>query len=397
MTAYADRWFITETVTDQLGDGVRVYDTANNVYEARERNGAGIRIYTEEGETGTSAWQVTVRKPFTGTFSVDDAEDAYTTFWTLGSRLESAYGSDLSMDQDRFMERYDAGRSIRVEDMDTSLFLNHEHGVEFPETSFRRPSVSNSLLYAPSVGAGAEVIALGSIEIGMLYTGGLLATYGASLVPYSAEKVANHRKQKKLQQPDALDDDLYTRINERNRLKACKDRHAPQEVELDPGVYALQQPTLDQEHEERLHELNDQDLDETLETLLDIQFHDYDRLRGVLVTAEEDTYRDAAAFATAATAETPFEAYRAGTDPNVPEKPSVYRDRDLFSELIAETTIDDDYIEPGESHVVSGGVKLIRDALEREETAGAVDEFIAEAYPCALDEIGIELLGGDTE
>lgn len=366
MTDVAGRFFVGEEITDALGSGLRIHNDTDAVYEAREQPDAGIRLYTA---ADTGEWLVTVRKPFA------DTNEAYSRFRETGDAVEEFYDTVLPMEQDEFNYRKENGQKISLSDYPWHVSVNWKHDVDFPEKRlFKIPYYFMPMSYSFGEGAGFVVgTALHQPELAPIaYLGGALLPFAGWAGPKGGEIYRNRRTREKIQQVDALEDEVFAHVNELHRLE---------------GLREVQEHTnyIGDDKEERQHELEKQQPRDELETLMNIQFHEFDRLKGVTATTIEPTYEDAVTFAAVTT----------GVDPSqVPdETPSIYQDADVYRQLLAETTAESDVDEA--TYLVPAGKELIRTALAK-NTSVAINTYLETHHGDVLDEVGIDYaIGGD--
>lgn len=367
-----DVFFVTAAV-DNWGRGFRIYDNEENVYEARHLGEADVRLYTHG-----DVWETCIRKRFYDTDKpgrvgrirnrLFGPDPAYTVFRDTADNLETFYGIDLRMDQDEFDHWKKEDNEIAVSDINKTVSVNWEHEIDFPQKYFAK--VPYYLMPMGGIyGEGGRAIT----ELSNHPELGAIAFAAAGLFPLAgwagpkgAEIYVNRRNKKRIQTVDALEDDVFSRINEQNRLEALRD---------------IQEYTnfLGDEKEERHRELRNQKLYDELKTLMGIQFHEFNHLKGVIATTSAETYEDAATFA----------AVAAGDDPEqVPDKaPSIYQECDVFQELLDEMTVESDVDDT--MYLVPAGKTVIRKAVSA-DTTHEIDMLLEREYSEPLDNVGID-------
>lgn len=316
--------FHAEHVTDELGEGVRLYTAADDIYEMRADDGVETRIYREE-----ETWCVKVREPVP-----DDLEAAYEVFRDTAHRIGDAYGWDVTVPAYDFM---DGDHRLDLEPVELSGSLRYRQerqidlSIDVPKK--RRHSVLASLGsltiweglgggIGAAVGGGLGLVAGVPVEGAMLGSavgggGGSFMwlvdqedtyrkgnpeapTYG---IREDIRERARRKKEEAMREADELEEGaIIERVNERNRLNA--------EINT----------VEDFGQAERLKDLQEEAVGETFDALMAAHFNQFHQWDGVIADVEVDAYADAYRFA-ASVAETRQEAV---------ERPSIYTDRDAF-------------------------------------------------------------------
>lgn len=339
--------YYREPVQDELGDGLRILTSHDDVYEARAAEDIETRIYSD-GEQ----WQAKVQNPVT------DMEEAYDRVVASVNSINDLGDAGLAVDPEVFLEGVDR--------YDTFGLEGNGFTVKYRETGegLEATGLSDGAQIAYFLGgwgsyAGAG--ATGGFAVGgppgalVGGLGGAAAYYLEALFNADAgdldlEKVAENKSRSPMMLPYRGIRSAKNRVrNWRHRRSQRKAQEQYQQPELLNDVNELhcilsrmQQNNTIQGHEQR-DRLKDKDPDETLEAALNIAFHRFEEQPGVTATGTFELYDDAAAFmATLTDTDTPT------TRPSIYTRPDAFKT--IFERCVEYDLTDDQQILTQNAH-----------------------------------------------
>ncbi|MDY6777652.1 MAG: hypothetical protein SVU32_03235 [Candidatus Nanohaloarchaea archaeon] len=338
--------YAVEPFEDELGEGVRIYDSADRLYEARDHGAWESRIYSDDG-----GWRVAVGIE-------EDQEQVTSRLKAAASRIEEEYGVDFVPSLDAIDGEVEEGRiksRHAGEPFDGCIELSSGRGrVDTEEIEADLPRPDSLLPYWVGYGAGYAVgeTALpgvgGFVAAVAMGLGSEVATKGGS---FAAEHIINRRRRSKYRDIDILDDDEhFEQISELNRLE---DR----EWGFETG--------LTEQEQERLDELREEDVKEDHSVRMHLHFRSFTDRDGYHFHTEEGTYDDAVAMVEAVL----------GREMNVGARPSIYSDAEAFGTVF-------ERLDP------VGREDLAANVIEREEVPENIMSFLNESYPEVVEEAG---------
>jgi hypothetical protein len=316
-----------ERVRGDLGDGVRLYNSDDTVYELRVEDGLpliGDTVETRLYQDG-NRWQAKLRIPET------DLEDAYDHVLELSERIEEEYGFDPSMPVRLFNDgiRHDIGDEIDGQFRFNDASMD-EYGKEYSERHLEGEEllamgggvgylgsglvgggVAGSLLGPPGTVAGAVLGAAGGLGAWVWDMNGAQEGKNTpiNLVSKAPGKTIGAIKKRQKE-------------NERSG-KPLKDMNFLEQLNEKRHIEPDYQDARDWDLRERYEALEEKDLEDRFDTAMDATFHRLEQAPGLHLTASFDDYGEALDFlATAQGAEAPE------TD-----TPSVYDNPDAFSQI----------------------------------------------------------------
>lgn len=363
---------------DGPGTGVRLVDANDTLYELRDLGGAqaglldGVqaRIYGDE-DTGFTA---KIRKP------VESDDLAFSEMGLLASAIEDEYDVDIQPDVEAFYDRVlERGACHTRRSGQHTLRYNPEPRVDSLPSTDPDEDWANLATLASVVGFGGAGIggALGAIpELGIAvgigglgYTMWELAGFDGK-VPSPAVSLTRRYKRRKLEEHKAGEHLTADLIQELNGLTLQKNA-VEDKLYTDTGYEDLEDVERKKALEQDRRAILDDATWDRFQQQLDINFTDFHELDGITATYECGSYAGAANFVSTVTGRTVSA-----------ERPSLYTDPDLFSDIMELLPEDDQ-------------VTVLRNIL----TAGAADEVkaVAEEYDDLLQAAGREAALHDTD
>lgn len=365
-------------VEDGMGDGFRVYTSHDDVYEARQVDGAEVRVYPED-----TGWWMKVRCPV-------EEDDAYDLIQETFDAIAEETGTRPSLTIGEFHEGVERGHVSREADGYTVHYRGeHDYDLDIPTSRIATVAGSTAGVGAWTVGGGAAVGAgLGALgaAVGLLAGGppgaigfgSFMAAVGGGagglaggvtgvldvkdgvvqrrsydslsrgLVERFNRPFRKRRERKRVSR--GVENSLLDRVNDKRALDAYM---ASEGVDYDP------------ERAERHSELEDAGLEEALEEVWTIQFTDFEKGEGVSVTKRYDTYEEAVG------------AVERHVDADAAVgRPSIYRDAEALDTVL-------DALPEEDVRVVVGN------ALEQ-DTSETVDDLLDSEYDSLVAEVGPE-------
>lgn len=311
--------YYIESISDGLGDGLRILTTYDEVYEARDGTEWETRIYRND-----DAWQITSRYPDT------DVEKAYDRFIQVSEAINDRDGADLDMEPSVFLDQAKTDGFIQSQQDGYKL----KYRTEQDEVNFDNPSILNPVGgvagYVAAGTAAGSTLGPEGLAIGGL-TGALAGAADFTLSAGNATKLEKNAERPRT--PIALGYRTMRTVkgkmqNWRESRRIQKQMNQYRQPDLFNAVNELHciESRMNQnrtvEGHERRDQLQEGTPDNTLSTAMDMAFYRFDEHPGVTVTSTFDTYHDAADFLAAVT----------GSD--APEtQPSIYVDEDAFTAL----------------------------------------------------------------
>ncbi|MDY6778270.1 MAG: hypothetical protein SVU32_06380 [Candidatus Nanohaloarchaea archaeon] len=386
MSVPETRLYGLERFEDDLSQGYRLFDTTDQVWEARDHGTAESRIY--EDRFGT--WYAAVRTPET------DDEAAWEDFSSLAERIEEEYKIDLSLNQREFHRLIEGRRSAPERD-DTTLTYNDESMIDLPtndldrtlglvllEASYFAKGTGSGLTLGTTAGAatgflagspGGPAGAAAGAALGGLF-GGTIGTVGAvkkriddQFEPYGFVSEKNREKKKRqwtekvnewrekwIRRKDTPDEDLLEDINRRNTLQ-----------------YILKKSAYDRELNQELDELEERDLDRQRELLMDITFHEFDGHPGVIASRRAETYEEAVTFVQTCL----------DTGSGTPDKPTLYRSEDAFQQIFDHLVHED--------RLTNDAERLVKNLYHEDRADQTIMDWVSDRYDLT-DSLEQELL-----
>lgn len=373
--------FYTEPVQDALGGGKRLYTTADDVFEIRVQDAYESRLYP-----GVDGWYGKVR------FLVDEDEDAFEQLVDVAEIVETEYGATLDINNIAFYEHVKDERSYTTTTGNSAVkaVYNADHRINIPlSPQIRKKAVRRGTLRggaknvaAPSIagiGIGGFVGAIAGAAggpPGLVVGAGIgtaLGSGAASLigVNWTRKELEEYKQgdpskpnwvapaiERQLERYDGNVQDLVEQsgsfleqVNERNMLN--------QQLAENKTLY-------DTDKLERREELNEKNLDEQMKDIFDVQFYKIDKLQGVVVSGQQDTYQDAIQFVGDITA-APID--------DAPTRPSVFHNPDA--------------VEYMSEYLVESAREQFLDNAWKADTTNEVDAALSEHFP-ELDECWLE-------
>lgn len=313
-----DRYIVPASIDDGLGTGVRLHTSEDEVYEAREVDGAAVRVYGQNED-----WGVLLNIPRTG------MREGYDTFDTVAERLENAYDEDLITPSATFLDSVKAKGGISVDSGPITLQYRSEDGADADEDELELPGPEEAVPGYAVVGAGTgaaagattfgsagpEAALLGAAlgGVGGAFGGALSAFNEPALHPYSPigtlqkanRRLQAYRDRRRTDFGRLGESELWQEFNEKRRLDA------------------VQETARDMETTLRYDELRDDGVEEDVERLMDHHFQDIAKRPGVTVRFTGDRYTEA------------IELVANALDTEIPavERPSIYMDAAVFRTL----------------------------------------------------------------
>lgn len=366
---------------DELGTGIDIYTSGDDIYQIRFGDDAITSLYREDG-----AWAATVRHP------VDGNEDGYDRFHALAERFDDAYDTAMERSVMAFHNELTERNAVVVEGGDTTLSYRPDSAVDFPEAPTPYSRTQRALKKAGKAVSGAGNLGvagglvgglagglggalLGDPALGAMIGSGALGGTGGALGGWAGHGMGSHavaegttdtltprgaynRLTGAEEEPaqNRVVGLLFDRLNERNRLE----------------VHLEEVPQYDEALIDRYDALQKEELDRWQDTVLDLLFHDADRLAGVTAHYEAGSYTDIRDFV-----DTAFD------EPVTPRaEPSLYADTEAFQQVMAEMTHEDGVFR--DAHTIVDNLWTHPDAAE-ETTA-----WLEEEYPDLVQSVGRE-------
>jgi len=314
------REFLTaEAVDDELGEGQRIYDTQENIYEIRSHSDgivggptAESRLYRESG-----TWHAKIRLP------EDDKWDAWRTVKELNQRIEDEYGFDPTISASYFdqhgsqpLNNTEAGE----DGINGDLTYNDPEEVNLFEAEDWEPKhvltyMGGSTATGAVAGGAAAAFFPPAIPVGAMMGGfaGLIGGYmdvfaGAmgfetTISNQMSKRLSAYRQDRKGEH--LTDNSFLSNLNTKRQLE-------PEAEE-----------TADEELYQEYKELAEQNLEATLDQVMDLSLHSFEETGGLHAVAEFDDYGEARDFI--ATIQ----------DVNIQDRdePSIYQAREQFADI----------------------------------------------------------------
>lgn len=353
--------FYAEAVRDDLGRGVRVYTSADTVYEARQTRRHQTRIYGN-GEEG---WCAKVRIP------EHRDRSAWETMNDIVSNLDARVEEDIYEafglpDREPFVDDLESTDRVWSETEDIKLAYNQDDQVEIEETKLTEATAFGVGGGYVAAGAGAAALLLGG-PVGPLaapVAGGaagylawvadtwVASTFDTNKTPTFIAASAVDRNRKESYRGDVPDTpDFYEDLNgETSEGFGARLKRAASSLPLAP------QPG---NRTEKQREVWDQ--------VVHRQFEEIDRLQGVTAKTRTDTYEEAYRFVETAL----------GKDTEPFETPSLYTNPNAFQAMFAALEAED-------------RERLVANVLEREEVALGVTDWLDNEHQELVKQVGQE-------
>lgn len=366
--------YYREAIQDELGDGLRLLTTHDDVYEAREQDGVETRMYTADDQ-----WNAKIRQPTT------DLEDAYDTFYTMLETFNELEQTDMSVTPDEFLDRVKDRDSIKRLDTSAAVRYDEEDNdigeVELSSGETFIQVVGGIGGYAATGGAIGALAGPPGMASGTLL--GVMGGMGMAIVDVMAMSRHDPNKYREAADKSNTPISLSYKTLRSSKNKFRRWKHARQQ---EKQRQQFEQPDLLEDVNElrciegRMKQLNtveahgvrdelqEKDPDQMLDAALSVAFHNFEKQAGVTATGTFDTYEDAAAFlATVTDTEQPG------------EQPSIYTNEDAFTDLFG---LMNEYELERDQEVLA--------QKAHEQGDGAVLEYLETEHPDLFNETGME-------
>jgi len=310
-----------EELDDELGSGIRIFDSHDTPYEIRAGDGVESRLYKED-----ETWRAKFHTPET------DERDGYDTLIELAGRIEEEYGFNPEIPVHDYRDGK-TGRTFQAP-FNGSLGFNDED-TDYADLSERSNTWKNVVLGGtagtgaaigggaaavfapPAVPIGAGIGAVGgaayhAIDCILAGEGYTTSTDLFSQGIDAAKQKMEERNEQKRRRAAGIDDSFLHSLNRKRQL--------------DPRI----DDTTDWDMDDEYRELTENDLEQQLQQAMDLSLHQFEQAPGVHVTGEFDSYDAAVRFL--------------GTlqqEDADPEQPSIYRSRDAFETVFPHLDEDD--------------------------------------------------------
>lgn len=380
-----DKFYVAETVEDELGSGFRLFSHDDDVYESRTTGEHHSRLYGNDGN-----WQAKVHLP------LSDNAEAFEAYKELAELITDEYDVDL------YQSAHDFNRQLRYSDhaerSEDNTFLQYtKRDKEVPGQSSLETLTFHGTLFGGYFGVGAiaggalgtiagppgaATGAVGGALLGAIGggVGGLADIVGNAAItsrydtdtvggekPYTPTRFVTHVVGKRHRNKYAQGKGLKPRrlrgqpklLEKLNRLN-----HA------DRVIRETDQLDLEEEY----NALKDADIEKVFNTVTAFHFEGAENARGLHAGRQFDEYADAADFIGLLQENEAVDIER----PTMYEKPEVFQQ--IFSYLV--------YEHDGKEHILPAGEELIGNVFD-EDADPAIDEFLQTEYGTFYDEAGI--------
>lgn len=368
--ARSDKFYAAIPVQDELGKGFSLFSHEDDVYAARVTDGSDSRLYMSGG-----GWRAKIR------FPVADDIEAHESYKELAELIEEQYDLNLSMTAHEFNNALesDEEQARRKRGGIEICYTPGDESVPGEDTAFVNAYLGTlgSYMAGGTAAGGAYGGMTGGPEgalagAGIGLVGGFATAAGDLFTAITTEQVY------KPLTPGAA----VGRLNERKHRKRYRaGRYFPPKKYLDDlnRLHRLDRVIEETDQlmvKEEFNDLQSTKVDETFETELNELFDDFEEMNGLHVCGRFPEYGDAVSFIALLQEDDEVEL----------ERPTIYREPEIFQKLFENTIYEHD----GEERILPEGRSIVHNVFERDADP-AIDTFLQSNYQQIYNAEGVNL------